>query len=48
MDILNPILNLEKQTKCKLKYLYMPRNMEIVNDNQSPLHNGPPNGDEKT
>jgi hypothetical protein len=48
MDIANPILNLEKQRKCKHKFLYIPGNMDMVDQSQSPLHNSSANGNENT
>jgi hypothetical protein len=48
MDIANPILNLQKQRKCKHKTLYIPRNMDMVDLSKSPLHNSSTNGNENT
>lgn len=48
MDIANPILNLEKQRKCKHKILYIPGNMDKVDCSQFPFHNSSTNSNKNT
>jgi hypothetical protein len=38
MDIASPILNLEKQRKIRHNFFYIPRIVDMVDWNKSPLH----------